>query len=68
MSLFRDDDRYPSKVILKDVAPFYLEIGDEQPTRHEAKESIDWLTLAADDWHNIAFRVYRLEGNIDIGD
>ena len=68
VSLFRDDDRYPSKVILKDVAPFYLEIGDEQPTRRELKESIDWLTLAADDWHNIAFRVYRLEDDISIDD
>jgi hypothetical protein len=60
-SMFRDEDRYPSKVILRDVAPFYLEMGKDGPVRHEADESIDWIALSAEDWHNIAFRVYRVE-------
>lgn len=60
-SLFRDGDRYPNKVVLKDVAPFYLEMSDDGPVRHESDESIDWIALSSDDWHNIAFRVYRVE-------
>lgn len=64
-SLFRDADRYPSKVILKDVAPFYLEMTDNEPIRHEADETIDWIALSSDDWHNIAFRVYRFENDTD---
>lgn len=59
-SLFRDDDRFPTKVVLKDVVPFYLELGDDSPVRKEAKQVIDWLVITADDWHNIAFRVFQL--------
>ncbi|MBS87866.1 MAG: hypothetical protein KKB67_09795 [Alphaproteobacteria bacterium] len=59
-SLFRDDDRFPTKVVLKDVVPFYLELGDDSPVRKEAKQVIDWLVMTADDWHNIAFRVFQL--------
>lgn len=59
-SLFRDEDRFPSKVVLKDVVPFYLTLGEDGPKRNEADQWIDWLVLRADDWHNIAFRVYQL--------
>lgn len=59
-SLFRDEDRFPSKVVLKDVVPFYLTMSEDGPKRSEAEQWIDWLVLRADDWHNIAFRVYQL--------
>lgn len=59
-SLYRDGDRFPSKVVLKDVVPFYLRFGESAPERDEADQLIDWLVLSADDWHNIAFRVYQL--------
>ncbi len=59
-SLFRDGDRYPIKVILRDVVPFYLHLGDDAPKRIETDQLIDWLALSATDWHNIAFRVFRL--------
>lgn len=62
VSLFRDADRFPTKVVLKDVVPFYLCLDDDRPKRVEGNQIIDWLVLTADEWHNIAFRVYRVEG------
>ncbi|HTU09859.1 MAG TPA: hypothetical protein VMG08_03085 [Allosphingosinicella sp.] len=59
-SLFRDGDRFPAKVVLKDVVAFYLTLGDDGPERKETDQFIDWLILSAGDWHNIAFRVYQL--------
>ena len=59
-SLFRDQDRFPAKVVLKDVVPFYLTLGEDGPKHDEAEQWIDWLVLRAEDWHNIAFRVYQL--------
>lgn len=59
-SLFRDEDRFPAKVVLKDVVPFYLVLSGDGPRRNEADQLIDWLVLRAEDWHNIAFRVYQL--------
>ncbi|MCC6924800.1 hypothetical protein [Novosphingobium sp.] len=59
-SLFRDEDRFPTKVVLKDVVPFYLKVGEDGPERTEADQWIDWLVLRSEDWHNIAFRVYQL--------
>jgi hypothetical protein len=58
VSLFRDADRYPAKLVLKDVAPFFLKVDADGPQRIESRESIDWLSITADDWHNVAFRVY----------
>ena len=58
-SLMRDSDRFPAKVVLKDVVPFYLELGSDGPKRVESRQFIEWLVLRAEDWHNIAFRVYR---------
>lgn len=58
-ALFRDGDRFPTKVVLKAVVPFYLELGEDGPRRVESDQLIDWLVLRADDWHNIAFRVFR---------
>jgi hypothetical protein len=62
VSLFRDSDRFPVKVVLKDVVPFYLCLKADRPRREESDQIIDWLVLTADEWHNIAFRVYRVEG------
>jgi hypothetical protein len=59
-SLFRDDDRFPTKIVLKDVVPFYLTFGKDGPRREEADQIIDWIVLRADDWHNVAFRVFQL--------
>lgn len=59
VSLFRDSDRFPSKVVLKDVVPFYLHMEEGGPRREETDQLIDWLVITASDWHNIAFRVYR---------
>jgi hypothetical protein len=59
VSLFRDSDRYPSKVVLKDVVPFYLHMEEGGPRREETDQLIDWLVVTAPDWHNIAFKVFR---------
>jgi hypothetical protein len=61
-ALHRDGDGYPDKVVLKDVAPFSLTQKDDGSTREEGPQVIDWLVLSAADWHNIAFRVFRVEG------
>lgn len=58
-SLFRDADRFPSKVVLKEAALFYLHIEDDGIRREEKGQLIDWLVVTSADWHNIAFRVYR---------
>lgn len=59
-SLFRDSDRFPSKVILRDAVPFYLDLIDGGPKRIESSQLIDWLVISADDWHNVAFRVFQV--------
>lgn len=59
-SLFRDDDRFPCKVVLKDVVPFYINFTADEPIRQDTNQVIDWLVLHSGDWHNIAFRVYQL--------
>jgi hypothetical protein len=59
-ALHRDGDGYPDKVVLKDVAPFSLTQKDGS-TREEGPQVIDWLVLSAADWHNIAFRIFRVE-------
>jgi hypothetical protein len=64
VSLFRDADRFPAKVVLKDVVPFYLCLQEDRPRREESDQIIDWLVLTADEWHNIAFRVYRVEDEV----
>lgn len=60
-SLIRDADRFPTKVVLKDVTPFYLVLGTARMTRRDGEQIIDWLTLTSADWHNIAFRVFEVE-------
>ncbi|WP_342657605.1 hypothetical protein NPJ82_12785 [Sphingomonas sp. NY01] len=59
-SLLRDDDRFPAKVLLRQVSVFYLEFADDRPVRREMAETIDWIALSAADWHNIAFRVFKV--------
>jgi len=68
VSLFRDADRYPTRVVLKDVVPFYLKIDDDGPKREETDQLIDWLVLSAGDWHNIAFRVFRFEDRDEVSE
>ena len=63
-SLVRDEDRFPTKIVLKDVIPFYLTLGTDGPQRLEADQWIDWLVLRSDDWHNIAFRVFQLVDDV----
>lgn len=60
VSLVRDDDRFPAKVVLKNVSVFYLTVTHGQIIRREMRESIDWIALARDDWHNIAFKVFKI--------
>ncbi|HEX8626352.1 MAG TPA: hypothetical protein VF782_14920 [Allosphingosinicella sp.] len=62
VSLQYDENRYPAKVVLKDVVPFYLNLSADGPQREESKQPIHWLVLSADEWHNIAFKVFRVEG------
>jgi hypothetical protein len=59
-SLFRDADRFPSKLVLRDAVTFWLEMGEDGPRRRETGQRIDWIVLTADGWHNVAFRVFRL--------
>ncbi len=61
VSLLRNADRFPAKVILKDASIFYLTMSDEGPIRRETKGTIDWIALAADEWSNIAFKVFKVE-------
>lgn len=60
-SLIRDADRFPAKLLLRDASIFYLDFDSDTPVRREHPNLIDWLTLAADDWENVAFRVFAVE-------
>lgn len=66
VSLIRDADRFPVKVVMRNVAIFYLELTGERPRRREVGESIDWIALSSEEWRNIAFRVILVEE--DMGD
>ncbi|KQT32833.1 hypothetical protein ASG29_14175 [Sphingomonas sp. Leaf412] len=61
VDLIRDADRFPAKVILRDVSMFYLVLRSGGPERREMEGTIDMLAVSKDDWHNIAFRVFQLE-------
>ena len=63
-ALFRDADRFPTKVVLKEVVAFYLELGEAGPRRIESEQLIDWIVLRAEDWHNIAFRVFQYVSDV----
>ena len=60
--LLYDADRFPAKLLLKDVVAFTLDITGDAPRRREQGSNIAWLALAAADWHNVAFRTWRIEG------
>lgn len=60
VSLLRDADRFPAKVVLKDVSVFYLTVSNGRLVRRETRETIDWIALAATDWHNIAFKILKV--------
>lgn len=66
VSLIRDADRFPVKVVMRNVAIFYLELAGDRPRRREVEESIDWIALSSEEWRNIAFRVILVEE--DMGD
>jgi hypothetical protein len=71
VSLLRDADRFPAKVVLKDASVFRLVMAEGRPLRREAGETIDWIALAADQWRNIAFKVFKVdneEGNMGDGE
>lgn len=65
VSLIRDADRFPVKVVMRNVAIFYLELSGDKPRRREVGESIDWIALSSDEWRNIAFRVIQVEEDMD---
>jgi hypothetical protein len=60
VSLLRDADRFPVKVVLKSVSVFRLVVSEDRPMRRDAGETIDWIALSAEQWHNIAFKVFRI--------
>ncbi len=64
-SLLRDADRFPTKVVLKDASVFFLDLTTDAPERRETAKRIDWIALSADDWHNIAFRVFKVVDDAD---
>lgn len=71
VSLLRDADRFPAKVVLKDASVFRLVMAEGRPMRREAGETIDWIALSAEQWHNIAFKVFKVvdeEGNMGDGE
>lgn len=64
ISLSRENDGFPSKILLSDVSIFYLPIGSTRANvilDGGAIDTIDSLALSAADWHNIGFTVYRVE-------
>lgn len=60
-TLGRDADRFPTRVVLEDATIFYLTFRPSGPERREMPGPIPSIVLSASDWHNIAFRVFRLE-------
>ena len=54
-SMKHDEDRYPAKLVLIEVNPFYLQFKKTGPYRKEANLEIDRIVLASADWLNVAF-------------
>ena len=70
-SLLRDADRFPAKVVLKDASVTRVVMAEGRPLRREVGETIDWIALSADQWQNIAFKVFKVdneEGNMGDGE
>jgi len=61
VSLLRDADRFPAKIVLRDASLFYLDIAGERPERREHGRLIDWIALTAEGWENVAFKVFAIE-------
>lgn len=61
VTIARDSERLPVKVVLKDARPFRISSTMAEERRKEEDMVMDYLVLSAEDWHNIAFRVYRIE-------
>jgi hypothetical protein len=59
-SLVRDADRLPAKIVLQDAYIFTLTVTSHGTTRRENERQMEWITLSATDWHNVAFRVFEL--------
>lgn len=58
-AMIPDENRMPTKLVLKDVTMFYLNLEKSGPSRVETKQALSWLTLSASEWHNVAFKIYR---------
>lgn len=65
VSLIRDADRFPAKILMKNVSVFYLDFDGPVPVRKEHADPIDWIALSKDDWDNIAFKVFRVLDDVD---
>lgn len=68
VSLIRDADRFPTKILLKNVSVFYLDFDGPIPVRKEHADPIDWIALSKDDWDNIAFKVFKVFDDVDAAD
>lgn len=60
VSIARDADRLPAKIVLKEAAIFYLDFDGDKPVRREQPDPIDWITLSSADWENVAFQVFEV--------
>lgn len=61
VTITRDNERLPVKVVLKDARPFRIDSAETRDRRKEEGMVMDYLVLSSEDWHNIAFRVYLIE-------
>ena len=68
VSLIRDADRFPAKILMKNVSVFYLDFDGPVPVRKEHADPIDWIALSKDDWDNIAFKVFRVFDDVNPAD
>jgi hypothetical protein len=66
LTLVRDTDRFPAKIVLKDASIFYLEFTESGPERKETGTFIDYIAITVENWHNIAFRVFRLDDDVAV--
>lgn len=64
VSLIRDADRFPAKVLLRDVSVFYLDFSGAHPRREEHPDPIDWIVLSKEDWDNVAFKVFEVVDDV----
>jgi hypothetical protein len=62
VSVVSDADRFPMKIVLRDVAVFQPRFGEgEDANDRDLQSRIPLMTFESAEWHNLAFRVYRVE-------